>query len=125
MHPQGRLGEAVPADRGGVSIECNIRIVTFLAVFRIHRTADQNSLGSRTYCYNSVFPMAKQNTIIYPGSFDPLTNGHLDLIGRAAALFDEVVVAVLGHDTKQPLFAVEERLEMLRGGGQRLAQCCR
>ena len=58
--------------------------------------------------------MAKQNTIIYPGSFDPLTNGHLDLIGRAATMFDEVVVAVLGHDTKQPLFAVEERLEMLR-----------
>ena len=58
--------------------------------------------------------MAKQNTIIYPGSFDPLTNGHLDLIKRAATLFDEVVVAVLGHDTKHPLFAVEERLEMLR-----------
>ena len=58
--------------------------------------------------------MAKQNTIIYPGSFDPLTNGHLDLIKRAATLFDEVVVAVLGHDTKHPLFAVEERLEMLQ-----------
>ncbi len=60
------------------------------------------------------FPLAKQNTIIYPGSFDPLTNGHLDLISRAATLFDEVVVAVLDHDTKRPLFAVEERLEMLR-----------
>ena len=58
--------------------------------------------------------MAKQNTIIYPGSFDPLTNGHLDLISRAATLFDDVVVAVLDHDTKRPLFAVEERLEMLR-----------
>ena len=72
------------------------------------------SLCRPTYCYNSVFQMAKQNTIIYPGSFDPLTNGHLDLINRAATLFDEVVVAVLGHDTKQPLFAVEERVEMLR-----------
>ena len=57
--------------------------------------------------------MAKQNVIIYPGSFDPLTNGHLDLINRAARLFDQVVVAVLKHDSKQPLFSPQERLEML------------
>ncbi len=58
--------------------------------------------------------MPKRHTIIYPGSFDPPTNGHLDLIERAAALFDEVIVAVLSHDRKDPLFTVAERVEMLR-----------
>ncbi len=51
---------------------------------------------------------------VYPGSFDPLTNGHLDIIGRAAALFDELVVAVLQNTDKEPLFTVEERLRVLR-----------
>lgn len=57
--------------------------------------------------------MAKQNVIIYPGSFDPPTNGHLDLINRAARLFDRVIVSVLKHDSKHPLFSPQERLEML------------
>ena len=57
--------------------------------------------------------VSKQNVIIYPGSFDPLTNGHLDLINRAARLFDQVIVAVLKHDSKQPLFSPQERMEML------------
>lgn len=64
--------------------------------------------------------MSKRNTIIYPGSFDPPTNGHLDLIGRAAALFDDVVVAVLKHDGKQALFSVDERVEMLQGAASGL-----
>ncbi|MBA3881280.1 MAG: pantetheine-phosphate adenylyltransferase [Chthoniobacterales bacterium] len=51
---------------------------------------------------------------IYPGSFDPVTNGHLDVIERARKLFDEVVVAVAHNDQKQPLFTLEERLELLR-----------
>lgn len=51
---------------------------------------------------------------IYPGSFDPVTNGHLDLIGRGAKIFDRLVVAVLRNMEKDPLFAVSERLEMLR-----------
>ncbi len=51
---------------------------------------------------------------IYPGSFDPVTNGHLDVIERARKLFDEVVVAVAHNDQKQPLFSLEERLEFLR-----------
>ena len=51
---------------------------------------------------------------IYPGSFDPVTNGHLDVIERARKLFDEVVVAVAINDQKQPLFAPDERLAMLR-----------
>lgn len=58
--------------------------------------------------------MPNRETIIYPGSFDPPTNGHLDLITRASKLFDRLIVAVLGQDGKQPLFSVEERLGMLR-----------
>ena len=58
--------------------------------------------------------MASRNAIIYPGSFDPLTNGHLDLIERAAKLFDEVIVAVLQNDAKHPLFTALERMEMLK-----------
>ena len=53
-------------------------------------------------------------TAVYPGSFDPLTNGHLDLIARAARLFDRVVLAVAQNDEKRPLFTLEDRLEMAR-----------
>lgn len=51
---------------------------------------------------------------IYPGSFDPITNGHLDLIERGSQLFDHLVVAVLTNVEKQPLFTVNERVEMLQ-----------
>jgi len=51
---------------------------------------------------------------IYPGSFDPVTNGHLDVIDRARKLFDEVIVAVAHNDQKNPFFTLEERLEFLR-----------
>lgn len=51
---------------------------------------------------------------IYPGSFDPITNGHLDLIGRARRTFDRLIVAVLTNPDKQPLFTVAERVEMLQ-----------
>ena len=51
---------------------------------------------------------------IYPGSFDPITNGHLDLISRGSRLVERLVVAVLSNQSKHPLFSVEERLEMLR-----------
>jgi pantetheine-phosphate adenylyltransferase len=51
---------------------------------------------------------------IYPGSFDPVTNGHLDVIERARKLFDEVVVAVAHNDEKQPLFSLKERLDLLQ-----------
>ena len=58
------------------------------------------------------------NTVkaIYPGSFDPVTNGHLDLIARAAKIFDHLVVAILRNSSKNPLFTVEERVEMLTEG---------
>jgi pantetheine-phosphate adenylyltransferase len=52
-------------------------------------------------------------TALCPGTFDPVTNGHLDIIGRAATAFDAVVVGVLENPSKQPLFAVEERVTML------------
>lgn len=51
---------------------------------------------------------------IYPGSFDPLTNGHLDLIERASTLFDEVIVALLVNPNKQPFFSIEERVALLQ-----------
>ncbi|TDC90113.1 pantetheine-phosphate adenylyltransferase [Saccharopolyspora aridisoli] len=51
---------------------------------------------------------------VCPGSYDPVTNGHLDIIERASGLFDEVVVAVLINKSKKGLFSVDERLEMLR-----------
>ncbi len=50
---------------------------------------------------------------IYPGSFDPITNGHLDIIERGSKLFDEIVVAVLDNPDKNPMFTVDERIEML------------
>ena len=51
--------------------------------------------------------------VVCPGSFDPPTNGHLDVVGRASALFDEVVVAVLVNKTKKSMFSVDERMAML------------
>jgi pantetheine-phosphate adenylyltransferase len=56
----------------------------------------------------------KTSIAIYPGSFDPVTNGHLDLIERGEKMFDLVIVAVLKNTEKQPLFTVPERVEMLR-----------
>ena len=50
---------------------------------------------------------------IYPGSFDPLTNGHMDLIERSARLFDEVIVAILTNAQKAPLFSIEERMAVM------------
>ena len=52
-------------------------------------------------------------TALCPGTFDPVTNGHLDVIGRAASTFDQVVVVVLDNPSKTPLFAVDERIRLL------------
>lgn len=52
--------------------------------------------------------------VLYPGSFDPVTRGHLDLVRRALPLFESVTVAVAANASKQPIFTVEERLEILR-----------
>lgn len=58
--------------------------------------------------------MAGADIAIYAGSFDPPTNGHLDLAGRASRLFPKVIVAVGTHPTRSPLFTVDERLDLLR-----------
>ncbi len=57
--------------------------------------------------------MTGKRVAVYPGSFDPLHKGHVDIIERCRSIFDEVVVAVLRNDEKEPLFSVEERLEMI------------
>lgn len=54
------------------------------------------------------------NTVLYPGTFDPITMGHMDLVGRAAKLFDRVVVAVAASPKKNPAFPLEERVELAR-----------
>ena len=59
--------------------------------------------------------LTAMRTVIYPGSFDPLTNGHLDVIQRATKLFDRVIVAVAQNDSKNPLFTLAERLELVSG----------
>jgi pantetheine-phosphate adenylyltransferase len=53
-------------------------------------------------------------TAIYPGSFDPLTNGHLDVLKRATKLFDRVIVAIARNESKNPLFTLEERLALMK-----------
>ena len=54
------------------------------------------------------------SSAVYPGSFDPCTNGHLDIIDRSAQLFDKVIVAVLTNSSKTPVFTVSERIELLK-----------
>jgi len=58
--------------------------------------------------------MVKGKKAICPGSFDPITNGHIDIIERGAKVFDEVVVAVFNNQSKAPLFSVEERLHLIK-----------
>lgn len=58
--------------------------------------------------------MGHENLALYPGTFDPPTYGHLDLIGRASRMFDTLIVAVATNNAKSCLFSVEERMEMLR-----------
>ncbi len=60
-------------------------------------------------------------TVIYPGSFDPLTNGHLDVIQRAAKLFDRVIVAIAENESKSPLFTLTERRELVVQAVERLS----
>ncbi len=58
--------------------------------------------------------MSKRRIAVYPASFDPITNGHLDLIDRASRIFDELIVAVAANVDKKGLFTVDERIEMIR-----------
>ena len=56
----------------------------------------------------------KERVALYPGSFDPITLGHIDILERATAIFDRVVISVLRNPAKQPLFSVDERLDLIR-----------
>ena len=56
----------------------------------------------------------KKNTAVYPGTFDPITNGHLDIIGRASDLFDKVIVTIALNTSKKPFFSKQERMDMIR-----------
>jgi pantetheine-phosphate adenylyltransferase len=61
-----------------------------------------------------VLPPSQSKVVaIYPGSFDPLTSGHLDLISRGSRLVDRLIVAILRNENKQPLFSIEERISMI------------
>ena len=53
-------------------------------------------------------------SVIYPGTFDPITNGHLDIIARSAVIFPKVFVAVANNPSKKPLFSLDERVELVR-----------
>ena len=55
-----------------------------------------------------------QHVAVYPGTFDPVTNGHLDLVSRSLTIFDEVIVAIAANPRKKPLFSLEDRLDMFR-----------
>jgi pantetheine-phosphate adenylyltransferase len=59
-------------------------------------------------------PTAHQKVAVYPGSFDPVTNGHIDIVMRGRKLFDKIIVAILLNVNKEALFTVDERMEMLR-----------
>jgi pantetheine-phosphate adenylyltransferase len=56
----------------------------------------------------------QKSRAVFPGSFDPITNGHLDIIDRGLKVFDEIIIAILVNPEKQPLFSVEERVEIAR-----------
>ena len=56
----------------------------------------------------------RTHTVVYPGTFDPITNGHIDLVERAARLFDRVVIAIAASEKKKPLFTLDERVDLSR-----------
>jgi pantetheine-phosphate adenylyltransferase len=62
-------------------------------------------------------------TIVYPGTFDPITNGHVDLVERACRLFDNVIVAIARSDRKRPLFSIEERISLCEQALFHISNC--
>ncbi len=80
----------------------------FKTLSRFTSTPAYEQLRSDTLKFPLLMP-ERRLVAIYPGSFDPLTNGHLDLITRGSRLFDRLIVAILHNSEKQPLFNIEER----------------
>jgi len=98
--------------RTGLRVRRAVRFACHAVVPRL-RSEDGWCVICFPFCASCVtFPFMRR--AIYPGSFDPITNGHLDVIERARKLFDEVVVAVAHNDEKQPLFSLKDRLDLLR-----------
>ena len=62
------------------------------------------------------------NKVIYPGTFDPITNGHLDVLQRAAGIFDNLIIAVARDNAKESLFTVEERVELIRNAAAEIGK---
>jgi pantetheine-phosphate adenylyltransferase len=81
---------------------------------RQHRDRARVRLTNPLFILEFLCDFSQMRRAIYPGSFDPVTNGHLDVIERARKLFDEVIVAVAHNDEKQPLLSLTERLDLLR-----------
>ena len=80
----------------------------------------KNSLQPRRKPDSHLIPIPAMRRAIYPGSFDPITNGHLDVLQRAAGIFDELLVAVAKDNAKQSTFSVEERVEMIQAATEHL-----
>lgn len=80
----------------------------------VARSGSNRKLLSVLTAYDNCVSMTQKVTAIYPGSFDPVTNGHLDIIDRGRSIFDRVIVAVSVNLEKSPMFTTEERMDMLR-----------
>src|SRR5882762_4573474 len=79
-----------------------------------HLNVERCALNSLPWTLSELNVFFIMRRAIYPGSFDPVTNGHLDVVERARKLFDEVIVAVAHNDQKQALFSLKERLDLLQ-----------
>ncbi len=66
--------------------------------------------------------MSEKRRAIYPGTFDPITNGHLDIIRRACHMFDEIIVAVADSEAKKPMFTLEQRIDMVKAATKELTK---
>src|SRR2546430_3333011 len=87
-----------------------LRYSSLRASFVIHHSC----FVIKPLIFHFLCEFSEMRRAIYPGSFDPVTNGHLDVVERARKLFDEVIVAVAHNDEKQPLFSLQERLDLLQ-----------
>jgi pantetheine-phosphate adenylyltransferase len=90
-------------------------IVAFKLRGHSHRKLTDCVTAAVSYLPFAVYhlPSLSMRRAIYPGSFDPVTNGHLDIIERGCKLFDEIIIAILVNPDKQPFFSIEERRDML------------